>query len=129
MNKNNQSTFILTAGLIVLIILTVVSVYNILPRNKESDSFYVKVEDDMSAKIESIESKNGKLDITTSGDAKEFCVKPTKSTPDINNICWKEIKNSTAIITVYQNKKYYIWIKDNKDKISSPMSINTKNEK
>ena len=86
MNKNNQSTFILTAGLIVLIILTVVSVYNILPRNKESNSFYVKVEDDMSAKIESIESKNGKLDITTSGDAKEFCVKPTKSTPDINNI-------------------------------------------
>ena len=73
--------------------------------------------------------KNGKLDITTSGDAKEFCVKPTKSTPDINNICWKEIKNSTATITVYQNKKYYIWIKDNKDKISSPMSINTKNEK
>ena len=37
MNKNNQSTFILTAGLIVLIILTVVSVYNILPSNKKSN--------------------------------------------------------------------------------------------
>ena len=101
MNKNNQSTFILTAGLIVLIILTVVSVYNILPRNKESDSFYVKVEDDMSAKIESIESKNGKLDITTSGDAKEFCVKPTKSTPDINNICW----NSITFRNIVKNKR------------------------
>lgn len=129
MNKNNQSTFILTTGLIILIILTGVSVYNILPKNKESNSFYVKVEDDMSAKIESIEVNNGKLDITTSGDAKEFCVKSTKSTPESNNLCWKEINNNTASISIYQNKKYYIWIKDDNNKISSPMSINTKDAK
>lgn len=83
----------------------------------------------MSAKIDSLDIKNNKLYITTLGDSKEYCVKSTRTTPDPNNLCWKEINNNTASISIYKNKKYYVWIKDTNGNISSPMSINTKDSK
>lgn len=128
MKNNNSTSFIVFAGVIVLCIFTVVATINLLPRNNESNSYYVKVGDEMSAKIEALDIKNSKLIITTSGDATEYCVKSTKSTPDSNNICWKKIENNTASISIYQYKKYYIWIKDTNNKISSPMSINTRDK-
>lgn len=128
MKNNNSTSFIVFAGVIVLCVFTVVAAINLLPRNNESNSYYVKVGDEMSAKIEALDIKNNKLIITTSGDATEYCVKSTKSTPDSNNICWKKIENNTASISIYQYKKYYIWIKDTNNKISSPMSINTRDK-
>ena len=80
----------------------------------------------MSAKVEALDIKGGTLNITTSGDAVEYCVKLTKSTPELNNICWKKIENNTAALSIYRYKKYYVWIKDTNGSISSPMSINTK---
>ncbi len=129
MKNNNATTFIIMAGILVISVFTVVAVANLLPKNRESNSYYVKVGDEMSAKIEGINIENGVLDITTSGDTLEYCVKSTKSTPDSGNICWKTIKNNSASISIYQYKKYYIWIKDTTGNISSPMSINTKGEK
>lgn len=96
-----------------------------MPKNAESNSYYVKVNKEMSAKIEAIEIKGTKLTITTSGDALEYCVKSTRSTPEDTAVCWKELNNNTATISVYKDKKYYVWIKDTKGSISSPMSINT----
>lgn len=128
MKNNNSTSFIVFAGVIVLCVFTVVAAINLLPRNNESNSYYVKVGDEMSAKIEALDIKNNKLNITTSGDATEYCVKSTKSTPDSNNICWKKIENNTASISIYQYKKYYICIKDTNNKISSPMSINTRDK-
>lgn len=128
MKNNNSTSFIVFAGVIVLCVFTVVAAINLLPRNNESNSYYVKVGDEMSAKIEALDIKNNKLNITTSGDATEYCVKSTKSTSDSNNICWKKIENNTASISIYQYKKYYIWIKDTNNKISSPMSINTRDK-
>lgn len=128
MKNNNSTSFIVFAGVIVLCVFTVVAAINLLPRNNESNSYYVKVGDEMSAKIEALDIKNNKLNITTSGDATEYCVKSTKSTQDSNNICWKKIENNTASISIYQYKKYYIWIKDTNNKISSPMSINTRDK-
>ena len=125
MKKNNMSTFIIVSGILVLSVFTFILVINLLP-NYESNSYYVKVGDEMSAKIEALDIKDNKLNITTSGDAKEYCVKSTKSTPDSNNICWKSINNNTASISIYKYKKYYVWIKDFSGNISSPMSINTK---
>lgn len=126
MKNNNGLTFIITTGVIILVIFVAIAVYNIIPKNSESNSYYVKVNEEMSAKIEGMEIKNNKLIITTLGDALEYCVKSTKSTPNDNSICWKKISDNTASISVYKNKKYYIWIKDSKGLISSPMSINTK---
>ena len=80
----------------------------------------------MSAKVEALDIDNNKLNITTSGDAVEYCVKSTRTTPESNNICWKKIENNTASISIYKYKKYYVWIKDTSGNISSPMSINTK---
>ncbi len=123
--NNNMTTFIIVSGILVLCVFAVVLAVNLLP-NHESNSYYVKVEDNMGAKIEELYINNNKLIITTSGDAKEYCVKSTKSTPETNNICWKQIENNTASISIYKYKKYYVWIKDNSNNISTPMSINTK---
>ncbi len=127
MKKNNSTSFILITGIFVLCVFAFVITYNLLPNNRESDSYYVKVEDEMSAKVEALDIKGNTLNITTSGDATEYCVKSTKTTPESNNICWKKINNNTASISIYKYKKYYIWIKDTTGNISSPMSINTKN--
>lgn len=127
--KNNVSSIIIVLGVLILGVFTGVAVYNFIPKNSESNSYYVKVEDDMSAKIEGLEVNKGILNIDVSGDAKEYCVKSTRSTPSLNALCWQKIENNKASISVYQYKKYYIWIKDVNDKISTPMSINTKENK
>lgn len=123
--NNNMTSFIIVAGVIVLVVFATVLAINLLP-NYESNSYYVKVGDEMSAKIEALDIDNNKLNITTSGDAIEYCVKSTRTTPESNNICWKKIENNTASISIYKYKKYYVWIKDTSGNISSPMSINTK---
>lgn len=126
MKSNNSTSFIVFIGILVLCVFTVVAVLNLLPINNQSNSYYAKVGDEMSAKVEALELEDNKLNITTSGDALEYCVKSTKSTPDSNSICWKKIENNAASISVYHNKKYYVWIKDTNENISSPMSINTR---
>ena len=128
MKENNELTFIITAGVLVAVIFTSVLIYNLMPKNTESNSYYVKVNEEMSAKIESLEINNSKLNITTSGDAIKYCVKSTRSTPSESSICWKNISNNKASISIYEYKKYYIWIMDTKGQISSPMSLNTKKE-
>ena len=126
MKKNNQTSFIVLAGVLILCVFAVVAVRNLLPGNNESDSYYVKVEEDMSAKIESLDIENNKLKITMSGEAVAYCVKSTKITPNADALCWKQVENNIATISIYQSKKYYVWIKDNQGNISIPMSINTK---
>ena len=123
--NNNMTSFIIVTGIMVLLVFTAVLGINLLP-NYESNSYYVKVNDEMSAKIEALDIKDNKLIITTSGDTIEYCVKSTRSTPESKNICWKKIDNNTASISIYKYKKYYVWIKDTSGNISSPMSINTK---
>ena len=127
-DSNNMTTFIIVTGIIVLSIFTVVAGINLLPNN-ESNSYYVKVEDGMSAKVESLNINNDVVDITTTGDTIEYYVKSTKSTPSLNNMCWKKIKNNTATFSIYKDKKYYIWVKDTNNNISTPMSFNTNDEK
>ena len=113
---------------IVIVIFVAIIIYNLMPANIESNSYYVKVNEEMSAKIEGMEFKDNRLNITTSGDAIAYCVKSTRSTPTNNSICWKNIYNHSASISIYQHKKYYVWVKDTKNQISIPMSINTYKE-
>lgn len=126
MKKNNSTSFILLVGFFILCVFVGVIAYNLNPNIKKSNSYYVKVGDDMSAKIEAFDISNGILNITTSSDVLEFCVKSTKTTPESNNLCWKKIENNTASLSIYKGKKYYVWTKDINGNISSPMSINTK---
>ena len=128
MKHNNNSSFIIIAGVFILTIFTSVALYNTISNNKESNSHYVKVDNDMTAKIEKIEVLETKITITTSGNAKEYCIKSTKTTPEKDSICWKSIKDNTGISSIYPNRKYYIWIKDDKGNISNYLTVNS-NEK
>ena len=122
--KNNKGiSFIIVSGLFVLGVFTCVIVYNLLPRNKESDSYYSKVDIDSKAKIESLNIIKNELFIETNNDSKEYCVKTTKSKPDNNNLCWKKIKNNKGSIGVIKDKKYYIWLKDNEDIVNNFVTI------
>ena len=129
MKNNKHTTFIIIAGALVLGVFIYVVAYNMIPKNRQSNSYYVKVGETMSAKIDAIKIEGNTLTISTLGDAKEYCVKTTKTTPGNNNLCWKAIENNTANIQIYNYKKYYIWIKDTSDNISSPMSIDANKEK
>lgn len=123
--KNNKITsFILVAGLVILIIFTIVITYNFIP-NYESDSYYAK-DEDITSHIENLIIKDGKLEIKTSGDPILYCVKPTKSTPTKNSLCWHKITDNYATINVILYKKYYVWIKDQDGKISPAKSISAK---
>ena len=125
MKKNNNVTsFIVVVGLVVVSIFTTVLVMRLLPNN-ESNSYYVKVEDEMGAKIEALDNENQKLKIITSGDASKICVKSTETTPDAGNLCFKEIINNESVVSVYKGKRYYVWVMDTKGNVSNPMNINT----
>ena len=39
MKENNELTFILTAGILVLVVFTAVIIYNLMPQNAESNSY------------------------------------------------------------------------------------------
>ena len=132
MKKNDtMKPFIIVSGIMILIIFTVILGINVATKLEEdsnegtgleTSAKYVTFE---SAKVEKMDVKDNKLYITTSGDAKKFCAKSTKSTPEDNNICWKDIDDNESSISVYKNKKYYVWIKDSDNNISNPVSINT----
>lgn len=127
MKNNSKTTFIIVAGIIVLIVFAIVLSINLLP-NYESNSYFVKVGDEMSAKIESVNIENGKLVITTSGDPIEYCVKSTRTALNNNSLCWNKIEDNTASISVFKNKKYYIWIKDEVGNISNYLTVNSNSE-
>ena len=128
MKNNSKTTFIIVAGIIVLVVFTTVLSINLLP-NYESNSYFVKVGDEMSAKIEAVNIENGKLIITTSGDPIEYCVKSTRTTPTDNALCWKKVENNTASVSVFKYKKYYVWIKDKINNISNYLTVNSNGEK
>lgn len=124
MKNNSKTTFIIVAGIIVLVVFAIVLSINLLP-NYESNSYFVKVGDEMSAKIEAVNIENGKLIITTSGDPIKYCVKSTRTAPTDNALCWNKVKNNTASISVFKSKKYYVWIKDEVGNISNYLTVNS----
>lgn len=128
MKKNNKTSFIIIAGIVILIVFVTVLLLNLLP-NYESNSYFVKVGDEMSAKIETVNIENGKLIITTSGDPIEYCVKSTRTVPTDNALCWNKVENNIASISIFSYKKYYIWVKDGNGNISNYLTINSNGEK
>ena len=92
-NNNNMTSFIIVAGVIVLVVFATVLAINLLP-NYESNSYYVQVGDEMSAKVEALDIDNNNLNITTSGDAVEYCVKTTRTLPNETALCWNKIINN-----------------------------------
>ena len=78
--------------------------------------------------VNSIRYENGKLRIDVSNNIKEYCLKTTKSKPENNNICFNKI-NNIAYVSIYEYKKYYLWLLDKNDIVSDYIEINTKDIK
>ena len=125
--KNNVTSFIITTGVIVLIIFTGVVYFNMLPDN-ESDSYYVSINDDLSNKIQSFDITDDELNIITTVDNMEYCVKTTKSTPDDKNLCWNKIVDNKGTMKVMPHRTYYVWIKDEGGNVSDYLTINSDNK-
>ncbi len=122
--KNSKEVFIITCGILILCIFVGIITFNLMPNNERSSSYYVKVNDNVDAKIDSLKIENNMLTINSTG-ATEYCVKMTKSTPTKDSICWKKIEGNVSTINVYRFKKYYVWVKDNNGNISDIISINS----
>lgn len=74
--------------------------------------------------LKNISYENGKIRIDVSNNIKEYCIKTTKSKPSKNNICFNRI-NNTAYVSVYENKKYYLWLIDNNGILSDYIELNS----
>lgn len=122
--NNNMTSFIITAGVVVLIIFTGVVYFNMIP-GKESASYYVSIQDDLSDKIKSFDITGNELNIITKIDNIEYCVKTTKSTPDDKNLCWNKIKDNKGTMKIMLHRTYYVWIKDEGGNISDYLTINS----
>lgn len=123
LQKNKSTSFIIVVGSFIIIIFIYVIAINLLPKALSSDTYYARTDYEMNAKIESLEIEKEKLIIKTSGEAIAYCVKSTKTNPPINSLCWNNIYNNTASISILPARKYYIWIRDSSGKISNPQSI------
>lgn len=127
MKSEKATSTIIFLGIIIVAIFTGVVTYNLLPKNEESNFHYAKTTQDMNAKIDMVKIDHHHLEFITSGDAIQYCVKTTRSTPTLNSLCWKNVENNHGDIAVFEYKTYYIWIKDKDGNISIPQSINKKN--
>lgn len=126
MKKNNTISFIIVASVAILIVFTGVIYVNLLP-NKESDSYYVKIHEELTNKIKSFDITNNILSIKTIGDNLEYCVKTTKTTPKENNVCWVKIEDGEGHMNILAHRTYYIFIKDEGGNISSYLTVNSDN--
>lgn len=126
-NKNSSSSLILL-GILILGIFTYISAINILPNNS-SNSFFSKDNGEMNTVITNVSLENDKLIITTNNNEASICIKQTKSEPSNNSLCWKNTVNNQITIHVFVGKTYYIWVKDNENKISNYIQYNTNTKK
>ena len=126
-NKNSSSSLILL-GILILGIFTYISAINILPNNS-SNSFFSKDNGEMNTVITNVSLENDKLIITTNNNEALICVKQTKSEPSNNSLCCKNTVNNQITLRVFVGKTYYIWVKDNENKISNYIQYNTNTKK
>lgn len=114
--KKNNKLMVLVGGAVLGIFLAV-AVVNIPSANKENVYNSLDV-------IEDIAYVDGKLNIILNSDNNEICIKQTKTTPSSSALCWALAVNSEVNTSIYENKTYYIWVKNN-DKITYYGKYNT----
>ena len=120
--NNDNKSFLIITGLIILSIFIYISIINIFPNNS-SDKYYSKNNNYFTNS--KITYKNGKLNIYSSEKNISVCIKQTKSTPTINSICWKPMDNNYIEISAFSNKEYYIWQKNINNDISECIEYKT----
>ena len=119
MNSTKTTSYILILGIIILGVFTYVTALNIFDNDASTNPLFSKTEKEVDATIENIQIVNNKLIITTKGEAKELCIKTTKTEPKVNSLCWTKVENNTLTTAIYSHKTYYIWLKDSNNNISN----------
>ena len=125
MDNTKTTSYMIILGILIVGVFTYTIVLNIYTDKTSSNLFFSKTEQEANATIESIKTINDKIIINTAGDAKEICIKTTKTNPKLNSICWTKVENNTLETTVYSYKTYYIWIKDSSNHISDVTEYNS----
>lgn len=138
-NSKNNISFIKIIGSFIIVIFFFILAINILPI-KENNNYNIglttnsvisnqvinsNIEKINNTKITSLSIENKKLKIVVDDGISEYCIKTTKTTPSINNICWKKFDNNVAYTAIYTYKIYYIWTKDNKGNISNFIGVDS----
>lgn len=126
-NSMKGETFIIVAGFIILVIFSYVGATNILSVDS-SNSYFSKNDNEINATIKEIKFSQNQLKIYTD-DNIMVCVKQTKSKPTVSSVCWKEVKDGEVSFSIYEDKTYFIWLKDNDNHISESISYNTRIKK
>lgn len=126
MKDLNKKTTIFVLGILIIIVFTFISVSSLLNFQKESNNYYIKLNDKIEEKLEKIEVVDNQLFINTNDDKIIYCIKTTKSTPTNNSLCWNSVKNNEAVINLYSFKQYYLWLKY-ENEISEQIMIKDKN--
>ena len=122
MKKNFETSYIIILGVLVLTIFTAI-VYVNYNNSNQSNAYYGKI-DNTKEFIEQISFDDTTLTIKTIDEAWKYCIKTTRTTPSLGNLCWKELYNNEGRMNIYKNKKYYIWIMDENQNISSYKEVN-----
>lgn len=126
MKELNKKTILYILGTLIISIFTFISVSNLLHFQRESNNYYIKLNDKIEEKIEIIEVNNNKLIIKTNDDTISYCAKTTKSTPTLNSLCWKNPIKNEAVVNLFTYKQYYLWLKYDEE-ISNQIVIPTEN--
>ena len=120
MKKEDNKVIIIVSSIILGVFLAV-CLFNLRFTNEEDTYYSTDI-------IKSIDYINNKLNLTTNDEIVAVCVKSTKSTPEIDSLCWKDVLNNRVTLSIYEYKTYYIWTKDNQDTINYYTKYNTHDE-
>ncbi len=102
-NKKQSNTLLIIVGAVILGIFISISMINLSGMDEyELSTDYIK----------GLDYADGKLYITTINNIESVCVKETKSEPKLNSLCWIDLENSKASISIYEYRTYHIWTKD-----------------
>lgn len=112
--------FIKISGCIILLIFAIIAILNINKSESNIGNFGLHNNNP----IQHLYVDNNKLYIEVNNEVTAFCAKTTKSIPESDSLCWKDIDNNEANISVYHHKKYYVWVKDKDNNIIESRIIN-----
>ena len=115
-NSKDHKTFLVIVGAIILGVFVAISMINMGGFDKYQLSTNI---------IKGINYDDGKLTVKTRADIVSVCVKPTKTDPTLDSLCWVDTIDNRAIISIYEHKTYYIWVKEDNGIISYYNKYNT----
>ena len=118
MNNKKKNTFLVITGAVILGVFIAVSMINIPFANSEEYMLSTDI-------VHSVDYSDGKIFISTRDSIVSVCIKPTKSEPSKDSLCWIEGDNNIYSTSIYENKTYYIWIKDDNSNVIYYSKYNT----